>query len=99
MLFRAPAPMMGQQGHVETLMDMVRIYRPKSNSEALVVASLMRAHGIVHFMQGGAFSSMMPGPLSTSLNAQTLMVEASQADLARELLADFMDEDEARAMP
>jgi hypothetical protein len=73
-------------------MDMVPVYRPKSDSEALVVAALMQAHGIVHFMRGGAFSSMYPGPISTSLNAQMLMVESSQADSARELLSGFLED-------
>ncbi|TAM90129.1 MAG: hypothetical protein EPN41_02175 [Candidimonas sp.] len=73
-------------------MDMVPVYRPKSDSEALVVAALMQAHGITHFMRGGAFSSMYPGTLSTSLNAQMLMVESSQVDSARELLANFLDD-------
>lgn len=73
---------------------MIPIYRPKSNSEALVVAALMQAHGVAHVMQGGAFSSMYPGPLSTSLNAQTLLVEEGQADLARALLAGFLDRED-----
>ncbi len=80
-------------------MDMIPIYRPKSNSEALVIASLMEAHGITHFMRGGAFSSVVPGALSTSLNAQTLMVEASQAELARALLVNFLEDDTAAAAP
>lgn len=79
-------------------MEMVPIYRPKSNSEALVISSLMQAHGIRHLMQGGAFSSLYPGALSTSLNAQTLVVDAAQAELARALLADFMAADERNAL-
>lgn len=79
-------------------MKMIPIYRPKSNSEALVIGSLMQAHGIRHLMQGGAFSSLYPGGLSTSLNAQTLMVDAVQADLARALLTNFMAADERDAL-
>ncbi|CAM5221656.1 hypothetical protein CDEF62S_06374 [Castellaniella defragrans] len=74
-------------------MTLTVVYRPKSNSEALVVEALMQAHGIRHVMQGGAFSSMYPGALRTSLNAQTLLVEVGQAELARALLIDFLDKD------
>lgn len=71
-------------------MALIAVYRPKSNSEALVVAALMQAHGVAHVMQGGAFSSMYPGALSTSLNAQTLLVEDRQVELARALLSGFL---------
>ncbi|MEO6986047.1 MAG: hypothetical protein ABI155_11955 [Paralcaligenes sp.] len=69
---------------------MVPIYTPKSESEALVITSLMRAYGVVFFMRGGAFSSMYPGPISNSLNEQTLMVDDDQAELARELIQSFL---------
>lgn len=78
-------------------MGLTTVYRPKSNSEALVVEALMQAHGIAYVMQGGAFSSMYPGALRTSLNAQILLVEEGQADLARALLTNFLDPDEAQA--
>ncbi|HEX7386316.1 MAG TPA: DUF2007 domain-containing protein [Castellaniella sp.] len=76
-------------------MTLIAVYRPKSNSEALVIEALMQAHHIAHVMQGGAFSSMYPGALRTSLNAQTLLVEEEQVALAKALLVDFLDEDEA----
>ncbi len=69
---------------------MVPIYTPKSESEALVITSLMRAYGVAFFMRGGAFSSMYPGPISNSLNEQTLMVDDDQAELARELIQSFL---------
>jgi len=89
--FHRPAGAAGNKGIALTL---TVVYRPKSNSEAMVVAALMQAHGIAHVMQGGAFSSMYPGALRTSLNAQTLLVEDAQAELARALLADFLDKDD-----
>ena len=69
---------------------MVPIYTPKSESEALVITSLMQAYGVVFFMRGGAFRSMYPGPVSNSLNEQTLMVDDDQAELARELIQSFL---------
>lgn len=69
---------------------MVPIYEPQNESEAAVIAAMMEAYGIQHFFQGGAFGQLMPGAVSTSLNTRTLMVEESQAALAKELLADFL---------
>lgn len=69
---------------------MIAIYAPKTESEAAVIVSLMQAYGIKHFMRGGAFSGMYPGPVANSLNAQMLMVQEDQAELARQLLGDFL---------
>lgn len=69
---------------------MIPVYSPRSGSEATVIASLMQAYGIDFFMRGAAFSTMYPGPVSNSLNAQTLMVEDDQAELARELIRPFL---------
>jgi len=70
---------------------MVPVYCPRTESEAAVVTALMQAYGIVHFMRGGAFSSMYPGPVSNSLNEQMLMVESGQAAMALDLLSAFTD--------
>ncbi|MDX3895637.1 hypothetical protein [Pusillimonas sp.] len=78
-------------------MDMTPVCTPRSESEAAVIASMMQAYGIDFVMQGGAFSTMYPGPVSTSLNAQVLLVRMDQADMARELLAGFMEESEQAA--
>lgn len=77
-------------------MDMVPIYSPQNESEAAVIVSMMQAYDIHFVMRGGAFSSMYPGPVSNSLNAQTLMVQADQEDLARELLASFISGDDGQ---
>lgn len=71
---------------------MIPIYSPKSESEAAVIASMMQAYGIHFVMQGGAFSSMYPGPLTGSLNAQTLLVEKENAELAMQLIAPMIAE-------
>lgn len=71
---------------------MVPIYTPKSESEASVISALLQAYGVVFHMQGAGFSTMYPGPVSNSLNAQVLMVRKDQVDLARQLLQDFIDE-------
>lgn len=70
---------------------MIPIYCPKSESEAAVIASLMHAYGVSFLMRGGAFSSMYPGPVANSLNAQTLMVQENQAELAMQLLQPFIE--------
>ncbi|MCC2596798.1 hypothetical protein LKR43_10645 [Pusillimonas sp. MFBS29] len=69
---------------------MIPIYSPKSESEAAVIVSLMQAYEIPFLMQGGAFSSMYPGPVSNSLNEQILLVDEAYADMARQLLEPFL---------
>ncbi len=71
---------------------MIPIYWPKSESEAAVIVSLMQAYGISFLMRGAGFSSMYPGPLSNSLNAQTLMVDAEHVQLATQLVQPFIDD-------
>lgn len=70
---------------------MIPIYSPRSESEAAVIVSLMDAYGIPFLMRGGAFSTMYPGPVSNSLNAQTLLVDAEHIELARQLLEPFVE--------
>ena len=70
---------------------MVPIYTPRSSSEATVIAALLRAHHVDFLLQGEAFSSLYPGPLSTSLNVQMLLVTPEHEALARSLLRDFLD--------
>lgn len=70
---------------------MIPIYTPKSESEATVIGALLGAYDIEFHMQGGAFSSMYPGPISNSLNAQTVLVREDQVELARQLIQDFID--------
>lgn len=71
---------------------MIPIYSPKSESEAAVIVSLMQAYEVPFLMQGGAFSTMYPGPVANSLNEQILLVEEGYAEMARQLLQPFMDE-------
>lgn len=71
---------------------MLAIYTPKSESEAAVIASLLRAYDVEFIYQGGAFSSMYPGTLVNSLNEQTLMVRDDQVELAKQLLHEFIKE-------
>ncbi|NYT62866.1 hypothetical protein H0A66_11125 [Alcaligenaceae bacterium] len=70
---------------------MIPIYSPRSESEAAVIISLMQAYGIAFLMQGAAFSSIYPGPVSNSLNAQTLMVDKDHVQLATQLIQPFID--------
>ncbi|MGE4335108.1 MAG: DUF2007 domain-containing protein [Pigmentiphaga sp.] len=75
---------------------MIPLYAPRDTAEAAVIASLLEAYGVRFFIQGQAFGSLYPGPLSNSLNAQMVMVDEAQVELARDLLAEFMvDADDA----
>jgi hypothetical protein len=51
----------------------------------------MQAYEIDFFMQGGAFSTMYPGPILNSLSAQTLMVHEDDVALATQLIQPFID--------
>jgi hypothetical protein len=73
-------------------MDMTPLYTPQSTSEATVIAALLDAHDIRYIMQGAAFSSMYPGPFSTSLNECTLLVANEHIEFARQLLGPFMQD-------
>lgn len=68
---------------------MIPVYTPRSESEASVIAALLSAYGVDFVMQGGAFSTMYPGSLSTSLNTQIVLVREDQEALARQLIEDF----------
>lgn len=70
---------------------MIPLYRPTSDAQATVIASMLEAYGVNFLMQGSAFSAMYPGPLATSLNAQVLLVSEEDIGRARELLTDFLD--------
>ena len=78
-------------------MEMIPVYAPQSESEASVISSLMEAYQIEHFIRGGAFSTMYPGALSTSLNAQMLMVHPDQVELAKQLLKEFLEQTDSSA--
>lgn len=71
---------------------MIPLYRPRSDAQAAVIASMLEAYGVDFLMQGSAFSAMYPGPLATSLNAQVLLVSEADIPRARELLESFLDE-------
>ncbi|NGM88267.1 hypothetical protein G5B35_13215 [Parapusillimonas sp. SGNA-6] len=70
---------------------MIPIYSPKSESEAAVIASMLEAYGVDFLMQGAAFSTMYPGPISNSLNAQTLLVREEDVALATQLIQPFIE--------
>ncbi|MDN5843218.1 MAG: hypothetical protein L0H54_07195 [Alcaligenaceae bacterium] len=72
-------------------MDLVPVYAPRTESEAAVITSLMQAYNVEFFIRGGAFSKMYPGPVATDLNAQMLMVHRDDEQIARQLLAPFME--------
>lgn len=72
---------------------MLPIYAPRDTAEVAVITSLLQAYGVRFVIQGQAFGSLVPGPLSNSLNAQMVLVDETQTALAQALLADFMSND------
>jgi len=70
---------------------MVPVYSPLTESEASVISSLLEAYEIPFFIRGGAFSKLYPGMQIKDYNTQTFMVPAGSCELARELLAEFIN--------
>lgn len=73
-------------------MTLVAIANLDSESQAVVVTSLLDAHDIPHFIQGSGFGGLFPGPQIGSYNTRRLLVPHSCVDRARELLADLAQE-------
>ncbi len=74
---------------------MTPVYTLKSSAEAAILAALMSGYGIRHHIQGSAFGSLYPTSLTNDLNAQILLVDDDQVELATALLQPFLDEDGA----
>lgn len=72
---------------------MVPLYTPKSESEAMIISSLLKAYDVRFLIQGGEFSSLYPAAVTTSLNEQVLLVDEADIALARELLGSFLDDE------
>ena len=72
---------------------MIPIYTPRSESESVVIASLLKAYDIRFLIQGGEFSTLYPASVTTSLNEQVVLVDEADAEIARELLGSFLEGD------
>lgn len=74
-------------------MAFVQVFSPQSESEVIVVKSLLEAHDIPVFVRGRHFGSLLPGIQIGTANMQSIMVPEERAKDALELLASFRDDD------
>jgi 8-oxo-dGTP diphosphatase len=70
-------------------MGLVRIFNPRTASEAMVVVAMLRAHDIPAYLHNGHLASVMPGLQINAYNAQSIMVPAECAAEALEMAANF----------
>ena len=68
-------------------MSLVRVAFPETPSELAVVVCLLEANDIPHFVHNAGFGSLYPGPQVAWYNNITVMVPASFADDAIEVLS------------
>ena len=68
-------------------MGLVSVAEPQSESELSVMLSLLEAHAIPAFVQGGGIGGLLPGPQINSYNTRRIMVPAECATEALSALA------------
>jgi hypothetical protein len=69
---------------------MIPLYTAQTESEVAVISAMLQAYEVPYFIRGAAFSKLYPGLQIKDYNTQTFMVPVAFADLARELLSDFI---------
>lgn len=74
-------------------MAFVQVFSPQSESEVIVIRSLLEAHDIPVFVHGRHFGSLLPGIQIGTANMQSIMVPEERVADALELLASFQRDD------
>jgi 8-oxo-dGTP diphosphatase len=70
-------------------MALVRIFTPRTASEAAVVIAMLEAHEIPTFLHNGHLASILPGLQIGAYNAQSVMVPEQRTEDALALIANF----------
>jgi hypothetical protein len=70
-------------------MGLVRIFNPRTASEAAVVVAMLEAHEIPAYLHSGHLASVLPGVQIGAYNLQGVMVPEECASDAHEMLANF----------
>ena len=70
-------------------MGLVRIFDPRTASEAAVVVAMLRAHEIPAYLHNGYLAGVLPGVMIDAYNSQSVMVPEECAADALEMLANF----------
>ncbi len=69
---------------------MRKLYVPKSESELIVLKSLLDSEGINYFVHNDYFGSLEVGPSIDYYNTKTIMVAEDQYDWAAKVLSSFV---------
>jgi 8-oxo-dGTP diphosphatase len=70
-------------------MGLVRIFNPRTASEAAVVVAMLQAHEIPAYLHNGYLASVLPGVMINAYNSQSVMVPEECAADALEMIANF----------
>lgn len=70
-------------------MGLVRIFDPRTASEAAVVVAMLRAHEIPAYLHNGYLAGVLPGVMIDAYNSQSVMVPEECAADALELVVNF----------
>lgn len=70
-------------------MTLVAIAAPDNESDLAMIACVLEANQIPHFVQGGGFGGLFPGPQINGYNSRRVLVPESCVADALELLSEF----------
>jgi len=76
---------------------MIKLYSPRNEAELTVLKSLLDAEGIAYFVHNDHFGSLEPGPSIYLYNAKTILVEESDVDEARAVIAQVVEAQDSEA--
>jgi 8-oxo-dGTP diphosphatase len=70
-------------------MGLVRVFNPRTASEATVVVAMLEAHEFPAYLHNGHLASVLPGVQIGAFNSQSVMVPEECAEAALEMLVNF----------
>ena len=68
---------------------MVSVHSPGDEVELRLICSILESEGIPHFVHNDNFGTLRIGPRIDLFNAKSILVPRTDADRARELIADY----------
>lgn len=71
---------------------MTPIYRPETAIELAIAESLLEGHEIPYYVHNRGFASLYPGIQIHLLNARTILVPAEASEMAKDVLAHFLED-------
>lgn len=70
-------------------MTLIVVAAPDNESDIALIACVLEANDIPHFIQGSGFGGLFPGPQINGYNSRRVMVPASCVERAVELLSEL----------